>query len=469
MIRPPLRFGNKGKAKNVVVDFLVMDVPTAYNIILGRATLHKVKDVIAPYRLQLQFEADDGIVGTMQGDQRMARECYLVGLEVIILLEIRGQCHQDLTKETLNLLTALLVSQFLCLGRPLSPRRSLSLSLGLHKCGIGFGERLLSHRCLHLTTASSNCRRFDVAFIAQARPVNQFTKRVNKTDKPEREEKEYVPYTSATTTSSSVTLGGSEVPEATKSYDLARSRTNSSLAAESTAKKLIGCVRKPQCRPSGPRSADACAYPLRVDLRRPSRAAREGVPTGRGKTLSSSRQRSASAAICSEVASSLLKGVSFALVCSAQSKEESGQNLMKRPTKKGSLSTLRNIFKNEEGHSGPEEVVLEHRKPILRLPITILAPLLLRPLYRLCHLGHKLRDRPRAVVLPYIKIADHPLLLVGRLPKGIPDGFIFIPTKNVSPVQVSADKEEVILSMLHFGLLINGHHITWSVVKTIPP
>ncbi|KAJ8425251.1 LOW QUALITY PROTEIN: hypothetical protein Cgig2_015858 [Carnegiea gigantea] len=43
MIRLLLHFGDKGKAKNVEIDFLVVDIPTAYNIILGQPTLHKVK------------------------------------------------------------------------------------------------------------------------------------------------------------------------------------------------------------------------------------------------------------------------------------------------------------------------------------------------------------------------------------------------------------------------------------------
>ncbi|KAJ8424602.1 hypothetical protein Cgig2_011529 [Carnegiea gigantea] len=45
MIRLPLRFGNKVKEKNLEVDFLVVDVPTAYNVILGRPTLHIVKAI----------------------------------------------------------------------------------------------------------------------------------------------------------------------------------------------------------------------------------------------------------------------------------------------------------------------------------------------------------------------------------------------------------------------------------------
>jgi len=55
----------KLKARNLEVDFLVVDVPTAYNVILGRLNLHRVKEVLAPYLLQLQFEVDDESIGMM--------------------------------------------------------------------------------------------------------------------------------------------------------------------------------------------------------------------------------------------------------------------------------------------------------------------------------------------------------------------------------------------------------------------
>ncbi|KAJ8421160.1 hypothetical protein Cgig2_018001 [Carnegiea gigantea] len=70
MIHLLLRLGDKVKAKarNLEVDFLVVDVLTDYIVILGRPTLHKVKAIIASYLLQLQFEANDGSVGKLQGD-----------------------------------------------------------------------------------------------------------------------------------------------------------------------------------------------------------------------------------------------------------------------------------------------------------------------------------------------------------------------------------------------------------------
>jgi len=84
MIGLPVCFGDKIKSKNLKVDFLVIDVPTAYNVILGRPTLHRVKAVIAPYLIQLQFKADDSGVGEIRGDQRMAWECYLVSIRTLI-------------------------------------------------------------------------------------------------------------------------------------------------------------------------------------------------------------------------------------------------------------------------------------------------------------------------------------------------------------------------------------------------
>jgi len=51
MIRLTIHFGDRLKPRNLKVDFLVADVPMAYNVILGCPTLHKVKAVITPYLL----------------------------------------------------------------------------------------------------------------------------------------------------------------------------------------------------------------------------------------------------------------------------------------------------------------------------------------------------------------------------------------------------------------------------------
>jgi len=55
-----VRVGEKDNSRTVDVNFLVVDVPMAYNVIIGRPTLSMLKVVVAPYLLLMQFELDDG-------------------------------------------------------------------------------------------------------------------------------------------------------------------------------------------------------------------------------------------------------------------------------------------------------------------------------------------------------------------------------------------------------------------------
>ncbi|KAJ8419589.1 LOW QUALITY PROTEIN: hypothetical protein Cgig2_033806 [Carnegiea gigantea] len=94
IIHLPLRFGNKVKARNLEVEFLVVNVPTAYNVIFELPTINRLKAVIAPYLLQLRIEANDGSIGMMQGDQQTARECYLVSIQTLVKCSVH---YKDIT------------------------------------------------------------------------------------------------------------------------------------------------------------------------------------------------------------------------------------------------------------------------------------------------------------------------------------------------------------------------------------
>ncbi|XP_021730602.1 uncharacterized protein LOC110697544 [Chenopodium quinoa] len=72
----PVRLGERGEGRHMVIRFLVVKELTAYNMILGRPTLNDSKAVIIPSLMLLKFEKDDKTVGSIRGDQRMARECY---------------------------------------------------------------------------------------------------------------------------------------------------------------------------------------------------------------------------------------------------------------------------------------------------------------------------------------------------------------------------------------------------------
>nr|XP_023909275.1 uncharacterized protein LOC112020938 [Quercus suber] len=57
------------------MDFLVVDCPSSYNVIIGRPALNKWKASTSTYCLKVKFPTENGI-GEVKGDQILARECY---------------------------------------------------------------------------------------------------------------------------------------------------------------------------------------------------------------------------------------------------------------------------------------------------------------------------------------------------------------------------------------------------------
>ena len=55
--------------------FLIVDVPSAYNMLLGRPSLNAIKAIPSAYHMMIKLPTVSG-VGMVRGDQRMARECY---------------------------------------------------------------------------------------------------------------------------------------------------------------------------------------------------------------------------------------------------------------------------------------------------------------------------------------------------------------------------------------------------------
>ncbi|XP_052192778.1 uncharacterized protein LOC127801573 [Diospyros lotus] len=79
LIRLPLTVGSGSHKSRVTLDFLVADVPSAYNMILGRSGLSALRAVPSTYHMVLKFPTSGGI-GKVRGDQRQARECYVASL-----------------------------------------------------------------------------------------------------------------------------------------------------------------------------------------------------------------------------------------------------------------------------------------------------------------------------------------------------------------------------------------------------
>ena len=55
--------------------FLIVDAPSAYNMLLGRPSLNAIKAIPSAYHMMIKFPTVSG-VGMVREDQRVARECY---------------------------------------------------------------------------------------------------------------------------------------------------------------------------------------------------------------------------------------------------------------------------------------------------------------------------------------------------------------------------------------------------------
>ena len=60
--------------------FLIVDAPSAYNMLLGRPSRNAIKAVPSAYHMVIKFPTTHG-VGTVRGDQRVARECYTASMK----------------------------------------------------------------------------------------------------------------------------------------------------------------------------------------------------------------------------------------------------------------------------------------------------------------------------------------------------------------------------------------------------
>ena len=70
-----LTLGDPPCQATTVVRFLIVDAPSAYNMLLGRPSLNVIKAIPSAYHMMIKFPTTSR-VGMVRGDQRVARECY---------------------------------------------------------------------------------------------------------------------------------------------------------------------------------------------------------------------------------------------------------------------------------------------------------------------------------------------------------------------------------------------------------
>ena len=75
-----LTLGDSPCHATTTVRFLIVDARSTYNILLGRPSLNAIRAIPSAYHMVIKFPTANG-VGMVQGDQRIARECYSTSMK----------------------------------------------------------------------------------------------------------------------------------------------------------------------------------------------------------------------------------------------------------------------------------------------------------------------------------------------------------------------------------------------------
>jgi hypothetical protein len=82
IISLPITYRMSPRDSTVMVDFLVVDRPSAYNVIIGWPALNKLKAITSTY-LMMKFPTKNGI-GELKGNQIVERKCYNISLKKVM-------------------------------------------------------------------------------------------------------------------------------------------------------------------------------------------------------------------------------------------------------------------------------------------------------------------------------------------------------------------------------------------------
>ena len=75
-----LTLGDPPCQATTTIKFLIVDAPSAYNMLLGRPFLNFIRAIPSAYHMVVKFPTENG-VGMVRGDQRVAKECYLASMK----------------------------------------------------------------------------------------------------------------------------------------------------------------------------------------------------------------------------------------------------------------------------------------------------------------------------------------------------------------------------------------------------
>jgi len=74
-------FTDGTSSRTTRIRYLVPNVPSAYNILLGRPTLNRIGAIASTRHMKMKLPSLEGAVITIKFDQREAKKCYENNLE----------------------------------------------------------------------------------------------------------------------------------------------------------------------------------------------------------------------------------------------------------------------------------------------------------------------------------------------------------------------------------------------------
>ncbi|KAK3024223.1 hypothetical protein RJ639_044692 [Escallonia herrerae] len=95
IIALPVTVGAPPNQAKLMLDFVVVRVPSAYNAILGQTALNQLRAVVSTYHMKMKFPTENG-VGEVKGDQAVARQCYMASCrnranETLMIEDLRDE------------------------------------------------------------------------------------------------------------------------------------------------------------------------------------------------------------------------------------------------------------------------------------------------------------------------------------------------------------------------------------------
>ncbi|XP_021756135.1 uncharacterized protein LOC110721306 [Chenopodium quinoa] len=71
----PVTIGKGRAVRSIMVEFLVVDAPSVYNVIMGRPLIHDIQGVVSTYHQTMIYVSDEGHSEKIKGSQKEARRC----------------------------------------------------------------------------------------------------------------------------------------------------------------------------------------------------------------------------------------------------------------------------------------------------------------------------------------------------------------------------------------------------------